>query len=106
MNQVNEEYIVNKEGMIVEVIDRQDDHMLREKADRKDKDLNVLPLEDIAIYVDEFIEFARDRKHVEFLVTKIGCGLSGYKPNEIAPLFKDAPNNCNLPEGWCGGKDG
>jgi hypothetical protein len=35
-----------------------------------------------------------------FEVTRIGCGLAGYKEKDIAPMFKDSPNNCELPEGW------
>ena len=35
-----------------------------------------------------------------FLVTEIGCGLSGYEPEDIAPFFKDAVNlkNVHLPQ--------
>ena len=34
-----------------------------------------------------------------FLVTEIGCGLAGYRPKDIAPLFMDAHDvvNVNLP---------
>jgi hypothetical protein len=32
-----------------------------------------------------------------FQVTPIGCGLAGYTPQEIAPMFADAPANCQLP---------
>lgn len=35
-----------------------------------------------------------------FNVTRIGCGRAGYTDAQIAPMFKDAPSNCNLPEGW------
>lgn len=38
-------------------------------------------------YVDEFIEFALSNKEYTFLVTRIGCGIAGFSPNEIAPLF-------------------
>ena len=35
-----------------------------------------------------------------FLVTEIGCGIAGFKPAEIAPLFQDAipVGNIYLPE--------
>lgn len=33
-----------------------------------------------------------------FRVTPIGCGLAGYTPKEIAPMFKDSPPNVILPE--------
>jgi len=33
-------------------------------------------------------------------VTRVGCGLAGYRDEQIAPLFRDAPANCDLPDGW------
>ena len=33
-----------------------------------------------------------------FLLTAVGCGLAGYAISEIAPLFKNAPENIVLPE--------
>ena len=41
-------------------------------------------------YVDEFIEFAADHRDLTFLVTRIGCGIAGFKPEQIAPLFERA----------------
>lgn len=66
----------------------------------KDFNLRVLPLSDIASYVHYFKAYATSNPELKFLVTKIGCGLAGYKEFQIAPMFKDAPINCNLPEGW------
>ena len=66
----------------------------------KDKNLNVLHLEVIKIYVDDFILYAKDTPFYLFEVTKIGCGLAGYKEEDIKPMFSEAPFNCNLPEGW------
>lgn len=43
--------------------------------------------EKIKPYVDEFIEFARNHKELKFLVTEIGCGIAGFSPEDIAPLF-------------------
>lgn len=40
-------------------------------------------------YVDEFIEFARSHPEMTFLVTRIGCGIAGFRDEEIAPLFKE-----------------
>lgn len=50
----------------------------------------TLSIEKIKVYVDEFIEQAKYHIGNIFLVTEIGCGLAGYKPKEIAPLFKNA----------------
>ena len=41
-------------------------------------------------YVDEFIDFAKDHIELKFLVTRIGCGIAGFKDEEIAPLFREA----------------
>lgn len=50
--------------------------------------LEILPLETIAEYVRCFEIFAGDNGHVTFNVVAIGCGLAGYKPEQIAPMFK------------------
>lgn len=47
-------------------------------------------VETIKPYVDEFIKFARQHQEYKFLVTRIGCGIAGFKDEDIAPLFKDA----------------
>lgn len=51
-------------------------------------------------YVDEFIAFAKQHPEMTFLVTKIGCGIAGFRIDEIAPLFADAVNveNIHLPQ--------
>lgn len=53
-------------------------------------------------YVDEFIEFAQNHTEYTFLVTKIGCGIAGFKEEEIAPLFANAlyVDNIVLPESF------
>jgi hypothetical protein len=60
----------------------------------------TLTIEEIKPFVDDFIEFAKSRKDLIFLVTEVGCGLAGLKPKDIAPLFKDAIDveNIYLPE--------
>ena len=40
-------------------------------------------------YVNEFIEFAKSHPELTFLVTRIGCGIAGFRDEEIAPLFKE-----------------
>lgn len=47
-------------------------------------------VETIKPYVDEFIRFAKEHPELKFLVTKIGCGIAGFKVDEIAPLFYHA----------------
>lgn len=66
----------------------------------KDKNIRTLPLEKIKEYVDKFIAYAKMHPDKHFQVTRIGCGLAGYTDSQIAPMFKGAPYNCHLPEGW------
>ncbi len=47
-------------------------------------------VEKIAPYVDEFVDFARSHKEMKFLVTRVGCGIAGFRDEEMAPLFKGA----------------
>lgn len=49
-----------------------------------------------------FIAFAREHPELRFLLTPIGCGIAGYSPAEIAPLFGDAPSNVVLPDQFIG----
>jgi len=66
----------------------------------KDGRLNTLPLEAIKIYVDEFLEYARSNPDLKFKVTRIGCGLAGYRDDQIAPMFASEPSNCQLSIEW------
>lgn len=52
--------------------------------------------ETIQPYIDQFIKFARNNPEKTFLVTAIGCGIAGFKPEDIAPLFKEATNIPNI----------
>lgn len=79
----------------------------------KDSHLEVLPLEVIKLHVEQFLSFAEfidelnqlwleenddnsDESPYEtkFNVVPIGCGLAGYKFEQIAPMFTKAP--CNV----------
>lgn len=64
----------------------------------KDKRIETLPLQRIKQYVDTFLFFAKVNPQYTFLVTKIGCGLAGYKPEQIGPFFKNNPPNVILPK--------
>ena len=66
------------------------------------KDASVrrtLSLTEIKPFVDEFISWAKYHSGNTFYVTEIGCGLAGYKPKDIAPLFIEAieVSNIHLP---------
>lgn len=54
-------------------------------------------LEEVRVEVDIFIDFAKSRPDYLFTVTAIGCGLAGFTPEQIAPLFEGCPENVFLP---------
>jgi hypothetical protein len=64
----------------------------------KDENLVTLPLERISEHVERFKQFAREHPELQFSVTPVGCGLAGYSPDDIAPLFRGCPGNCILPD--------
>ena len=59
-------------------------------------------VETIKPYVDDFIAFAREHPELFFYVTRIGCGIAGFRDKEIAPLFSEAVGleNVCLPESF------
>lgn len=59
-------------------------------------------VETIKPYVNEFVEYARRHPELNFLVTRIGCGIAGFRDEEIAPLFKEAHHlpNVALPQSF------
>ncbi len=59
-----------------------------------------LPLGQVQEAVARFLTFARSQPETNFFVTRVGCGLAGYKDKDIAPMFKGAPDNCDMPEDW------
>lgn len=47
--------------------------------------------------VDTFIWYALRNHTTRFFVSEVGCGLAGFYVSEVAPLFRGAPPNCDLP---------
>lgn len=66
----------------------------------KDERLVTLPIDEIRRHVATFLIYAKYHVELRFFITRLGCGLAGYTDYEIAPLFIDAPPNCELPNGW------
>ena len=57
---------------------------------------------EIKPYVDNFFEFAKQNPTLDFLVTRIGCGIAGFSEQEMAPLFAEAEKveNVYLPDSF------
>ena len=53
-------------------------------------------VETIKPYVDDFIAFAKEHPELFFYVTRIGCGIAGFRDRDIAPLFAEAVNAANI----------
>jgi hypothetical protein len=62
----------------------------------KDEKLKTLSLEKIQEYVKNFLYYAENNYEEDFYVVAIGCGLAGWTPRDIAPLFLNKPNNVEL----------
>lgn len=60
------------------------------------------PISSIKPYVDDFIEYAKQHPYNRFLLTRIGCGIAGFKDKEIAPLFAEVLDipNVSIPKEW------
>lgn len=54
----------------------------------------------LAADASAFRTFAAGHPELTFLVTEIGCGIAGYRVDQVAPLFADAPANVALPESF------
>lgn len=59
-------------------------------------------VETIRPYVNDFVAYAQQHPDQQFLVTPIGCGIAGFDPEDIAPLFEGAKKvkNISLPESF------
>lgn len=66
----------------------------------KDRFLRSMSLAAIKHYAMLFVDFTCSRPDLQFWVTSVGCGLAGYKPEQIAPFFIGSNTNCNFPKQW------
>lgn len=66
----------------------------------KDQNIKPMKLDDIKVFIDAFILYAASHPEWDFKVTCIGCGLAGYKDEEIAPMFANATGNVMFDEAW------
>ncbi len=59
-------------------------------------------LEELAVYVDNFLRFAEQHPETRFFVSAVGCGIAGFSEEEVSYIFQElgTPDNCDLPPGW------
>ena len=65
-----------------------------------------MALAEVAEAVSRFLDFARKHEELSFRLTRVGCGLAGFRDEDIAPLFFPASPNVVLPGRWQRMKDG
>ena len=63
----------------------------------KDRYIKTLPLETIRLYVEKFKMFAEEHLEMKFQLTPIGCGLAGYRHDQIGPMFRNSSANIMIP---------
>lgn len=69
----------------------------------KNWQIRTISLDTIESYINIFKQYVKENKELTYNITAIGCGLAGYKPEQIAPLFKwclqeEFKNSCTLPK--------
>ena len=65
-----------------------------------DKNLGKFSDEDFYKHVLKFRKCAEARPGLEFLLTKIGCGIAGYSEEYVKEKFKKVPKNVVKPKDW------
>jgi hypothetical protein len=66
----------------------------------KGKKIEEISLGRICAAVERFMVYARQNPEQRFMVTCVGCGLGDHNNEDIAPMFKDAPENCYFDTQW------
>lgn len=54
-------------------------------------------LEVLAAEAQGFVAYATAHPALLFLLTPVGCGIAGYRPDQVAPSFAGLPDNVSVP---------
>lgn len=66
----------------------------------KNKHIKTLSMDVIRGYINDFVIYTKTNVQMDFFVTRVGCGLAGYKDYQLAPLFADCGENVIFPQDW------
>ena len=66
----------------------------------KDRHIQTLPTAAVERFVKGFLTFAESRPDLTFKISRIGCGLAGFRDQVIAPMFINASENCLFDTKW------
>ena len=58
--------------------------------------------QELAVYVHNFLQYARQNPDPRFFISKVGCGIAGFPEDVVALMFRElgTPSNCDLPPEW------
>ena len=59
--------------------------------------LQQMPLSQIQHYIEDFKIYTKNHPKMKYFITAVGCGVAGYKVEEIAPMFKGISRNVIFP---------
>lgn len=62
--------------------------------------LQQMPLSQIQHYIDDFKIYTKNHSKNKYFITSLGCGIAGYKVEEIAPMFKGISRNVIFPQSF------
>lgn len=62
--------------------------------------LQQMPLSQIQHYIDDFKIYTKNHPKLKYFITSVGCGVAGYKVEEIAPMFKGISRNVIFPQSF------
>lgn len=57
-------------------------------------------LDVLAAEARTFLAYASEHPDLRFLLTPVGCGIAGYSPAQVAPLFSGVPDNVSVPSSF------
>ena len=62
--------------------------------------LQQMPLSQIQHYIDDFKIYTKNHPKIKYFITSVGCGIAGYKVEEIAPMFKGISTMSFFPQSF------
>lgn len=62
--------------------------------------LQQMPLSQIQHYIEDFKIYTKNHPKMKYFITSVGCGVAGYKVEEIAPMFKGISKNVIFPHSF------
>lgn len=62
--------------------------------------LQQMPLSQIEYYINDFKIYVKNHPKTKFFITAVGCGVAGYKVEEIAPMFKGIAHHVIFPQSF------